>query len=899
MVTRLRPPLPPLRQMLLTLAGPKVATVALAWLMVLLVLGTWAQASVGLYQAQLTYFSSFILWLGPLPTPGGATTLAALTLGLSLKLLLRPWRWQQAGSLLAHLSVWLLLLGGAMTALTSQEGYLRVAEGQTSAVMNSYHTPELAVLNAHGQTLLKYDVAALQPGARLGVGAEQVFVEAYFPNSQLRERPVPMDDGLTKGARKFLEFSAKAAEPDDERNRPTLLFTKLNAAGEPTARLVLFQGQPVPQPVAFPGQPSATLVLRPAQTPLPFAVQLQQFEQEYYPGTAIARHYASAVKIQSPRSGAWPATIRMNEPLRYQGYTLYQASFVAPAAAGPTESILAVVRNQGYLIPYVAGVLLCLGLVLHVGLRWRRLVVLALLPWLGLALPGHAQTTLPLEAWGTLPIQHEGRLKPLTTFAEVTLQQLHGRTHLEGLNATAWLAEAVLAPTRAHTRAIFILPSKALLNRLQLPERNPRAYTYPEISAALQPQFAALQSLAATPPSERDALDTQLLTLAEQVQLYYLLTQSLQQPHGPFTVMPPRLGEDTWLTPLAAPASPYRATWAAMAQAYQQGDTALWQAATQAAVRQAAQLPGVRPWALQVEVWLRALHPFWVASALFALAVLALLWAPAARWAPLALAAGLLVAGTAVAARVYILQRPPVGTLYESVLFVGLVVGLVALAAAGRDPARRRAWLWLGSVLGLVLQALGLRYAASGGDTLGVLTAVLDTNFWLTTHVLVITAGYALALLAGAWAHGVLLAAWRQGGRFTLEKAAQAPLMLLTLAALAATATGTLLGGIWADQSWGRFWGWDPKENGALLLTLWLAWVLHARLGGVFGPLGLVVGVAATPMVVAVAWFGVNLLGVGLHSYGFTEGTLAWLLLFLAGEALLLGSVAWRVGRRR
>jgi ABC-type transport system involved in cytochrome c biogenesis permease subunit len=888
------------RKILMALAGPYVATLALFWLMVLVVLGTLAQSEIGLYQAQLKYFASFILWLGPIPTPGGASTLGLLGVGLSLKLLLHPWRLKQLGSLLAHLSVWLLLVGGLFTALTTTEGYLRVAEGEQSNILNSYHTPELAVINPSGTTLVKYAVETLQPGARLGVGAEQILVEAYFPNSELKERATPLEDGLTIGARRFLEFTQKAPEKDDERNRPTLLFTKLSQAGQPTAKLVLFQGQPVPQPVVFPGQPSATLVLRPAQTYLPFIVQLQHFENEYYPGTNVARHYASAVEIESPHSGKWPAHIRMNEPLRYQGFTLYQASFVTPETMGPEESILAVVNNQGYLMPYLAGILLCVGLLLHLGLRWRNMLMFVLLPLALLNVPSHAEAPLEVRSWGTLPMQHEGRLKPLRTFAELTLQELHGADSFGNLSATQWLAEVVFNPPQAHLRQVFTLPSQALVERLQLPTRSPRSFTYPEISAALQPHFTALQTIAAQPANGRDSLDTQLLKLAQQVQVYFLLTQTMDGKSGILTVMPPRLGEEIWLPLAAAPESPYRTTWGAMAQAYRAHDAQLWQAATAAAQRQASHLPGVRPTALQLEGWLRALKPFWWASAFFALALGALLWRRAQRWAPLALALGLTVIATAMAARVYILQRPPVGTLYESVLFVGLVVVGVALMAAGRDIMLRTQWLWLGALMGLVLHLLGLRYAAAGGDTLGVLTAVLDTNFWLITHVLVITAGYALALLAGGWAHGLLLQAFwqRMPAKFTPSQLQ--PLLILTLAALACTATGTLLGGIWADQSWGRFWGWDPKENGALLLTLWLVWVLHARISGVFKPLGLVLGVAATPSIVALAWFGVNLLGVGLHSYGFTQGTFVWLALFIGVEAVLLiglGLWLWQKAR--
>jgi len=113
----------------------------------------------------------------------------------------------------------------------------------------------------------------------------------------------------------------------------------------------------------------------------------------------------------------------------------------------------------------------------------------------------------------------------------------------------------------------------------------------------------------------------------------------------------------------------------------------------------------------------------------------------------------------------------------------------------------------------------------------------------------------------------------------------------VSIVALLLTAVGTVLGGIWADQSWGRFWGWDPKENGALLIVLWLIWIQHGRLGGNLRDLPFMAGIAFLNVIVALAWFGVNLLNVGLHSYGFTSG-IAWGLgLFCGAELLIVGGL--------
>ena len=91
---------------------------------------------------------------------------------------------------------------------------------------------------------------------------------------------------------------------------------------------------------------------------------------------------------------------------------------------------------------------------------------------------------------------------------------------------------------------------------------------------------------------------------------------------------------------------------------------------------------------------------------------------------------------------------------------------------------------------------------------------------------------------------------------------------------------GTVLGGLWADDSWGRFWGWDPKENGALMIVLWNALVLHARWDKMVGDRGLAVLALGGNIVTAWSWFGVNQLGIGLHSYGFTSGIVRALITF-------------------
>jgi hypothetical protein len=99
---------------------------------------------------------------------------------------------------------------------------------------------------------------------------------------------------------------------------------------------------------------------------------------------------------------------------------------------------------------------------------------------------------------------------------------------------------------------------------------------------------------------------------------------------------------------------------------------------------------------------------------------------------------------------------------------------------------------------------------------------------------------------------------------------------------------GTVLGGIWADQSWGRFWGWDPKENGALLIVIWNALILHARWGNLVGDRGIMNLAVFGNIVTSFSWFGVNMLGIGLHSYGFMDAAFKWLMIFIGSQVFII-----------
>jgi ABC-type transport system involved in cytochrome c biogenesis permease subunit len=169
-----------------------------------------------------------------------------------------------------------------------------------------------------------------------------------------------------------------------------------------------------------------------------------------------------------------------------------------------------------------------------------------------------------------------------------------------------------------------------------------------------------------------------------------------------------------------------------------------------------------------------------------------------------------------------------------------------------------------------------------------MMQAVLDTNFWLATHVVTITLGYSATFLAGALGAAYLIA--RCTTRWlTRERATSLSRMIYGTVcfALLLSFVGTVLGGIWADQSWGRFWGWDPKENGAALVVLINAIILHARWGGVIKQRGVATLAVLGNIVTAWSWFGTNMLGVGLHAYGFMDSAARWMWIFVASQAFI------------
>lgn len=354
-------------------------------------------------------------------------------------------------------------------------------------------------------------------------------------------------------------------------------------------------------------------------------------------------------------------------------------------------------------------------------------------------------------------------------------------------------------------------------------------------------------------------------------------------------------------------ANPALVPFAGLLEAAGEGNATLAQAVAdyQAA---AATLPAFRASQEKAaaEAWFNAFNPTDLAKWLYVTTVLScftsfLVWRDTlGRFTWWLLAGTFLLHTFAIGMRIWLSGRPPVVNLYSSAVFIGWACVLAGLLL------ERLYRIGVGNLVAAISGALTLlvAYGLDSGDTMHVLQAVLDTQFWLSTHVITVTLGYGATFLAGllgtcAIVHRAWTTAFDTAGSVGARELQDRLFRMnygVVCFALFFSFIGTVLGGLWADDSWGRFWGWDPKENGALMIVLWNAAVLHARWDKWIGPRGFALFTIGGNIVTAWSWFGTNQLGIGLHSYGFTSGVLLLLAGYVASQLLLLAA-GWLLTR--
>ncbi len=506
-----------------------------------------------------------------------------------------------------------------------------------------------------------------------------------------------------------------------------------------------------------------------------------------------------------------------------------------------------------------------------------------------------------------IPLQDEGRIKPLDTFARNHLLAFYGKRSIKEMNlsATDWILNLILDPQNGKEQKIFNIRNPEVVSSIYLDWSTEHKYSFNEILPGLSNQAVLINMINQKPNANRTVFEKQLLELNNNAlrfeEISYLKAMKLLPPDEISKT-------DEWSSPLefivnGRSPEPHQDAILNALQQYLAGRLAGQEASMQSAMAnyKAALLmvPGelFDITVLKKETWMNRVNLFYtsVGLYLFAFILLGLSWMiqplllKRASYALLIL--GFLFHAYGIYLRMHIMGRPPVSTLYESVIFVAFIVILFAIIL---EYFRRDGLgIFVGTVSGSIFHYIGFGYSADG-DTLSMLVAVLNSNFWLATHVTTITMGYGASLVAGFIGHLYLVQAIRQPKNKSNLKSIFNNLFGITLIALFFTLFGTILGGIWADQSWGRFWGWDPKENGALLIVLWQLMMVHMRLSGLAKPAEFALGMALNNIIVALAWFGVNLLQVGLHSYGFDDGVARNLFIFIVLELIIgFGTYLW------
>ena len=334
-------------------------------------------------------------------------------------------------------------------------------------------------------------------------------------------------------------------------------------------------------------------------------------------------------------------------------------------------------------------------------------------------------------------------------------------------------------------------------------------------------------------------------------------------------------------------------TFSKMIQAYGENDKPAFNTAVQEhfAAVQAYPIPGYSPGRVSVERWTQAKWPTGVAMIFYGIIlVLSLICllvnVPALRsavWGMLLIT--FLIHTVAIISRIWITNRAPVINIYSSAVFIGWAAagfGLIIEALFRRSIGNT-----LSSSAGML--TLIVAFGLNTGDTMPVLQAVLDTQFWLTTHVISVSLGYVATMVAGCFGIFYLVSNWLGAEKKTQQEIYRCCYGTACFGILFSF-VGTLLGGLWADDSWGRFWGWDPKENGALLIVIWNALMLHARWDGMVKGRGFSILAIGGNIITAWSWFGTNELGIGLHSYGFTSGVLMWLSIFVFSQLAFIAA---------
>jgi cytochrome c-type biogenesis protein CcsB len=541
-------------------------------------------------------------------------------------------------------------------------------------------------------------------------------------------------------------------------------------------------------------------------------------------------------------------------------------------------------------------------------------------------MPAADSASLDFKQWGLLAIQDGGRRKPIDTFAREALIKTTGRSSYTDAHGKKWQANdfllSMLLDTHDWKSEPMILVSLGQLTEKLGLDKTQRRFSFTQLTSLPELNVLAEQAHALRKAEKPlDRLQSEVMSVSERLALFAHVMDG-----SAFLLVPaPEKTTDAWLVPpefgryydeskFAAPQTQLQT----LATAYAKGDGFQFsRAANQLRDGLRELSPKIYPdeSQLRLEYFYNHWDGFYRAAWSYGVALVLLAIAHTRRTPDAAVAAslreasgkgallqkigvvlaivGLLFHASGIAMRCLIAGRPPVTNMYESIIWVSFAVSFFGMIffARYRTPVYLLAALPVSLVALLLVHQMPIAMPSS----IDPLVPVLRDNFWLTIHVLTITLSYAAFALAMGFGHILLYRYTRdplsaradQPMHFWLYRVLQLGVILL--------AAGTILGGVWANYSWGRFWGWDPKETWALIALLCYILTLHGRLAGWWTQFGLVVASVVCFLAVLMAWYGVNfVLGKGLHSYGFGLGGETYVVSFVIADLLFVAFAIWR-----